>query len=56
MNYQVLADLSKKEKAKWDARLQPITDAWIKKAQADGYPAEAIVADIKAFKKMYSGQ
>ncbi|MFC1489071.1 TRAP transporter substrate-binding protein [Thermodesulfobacteriota bacterium] len=48
--------LSKEEKAKWDARLQPITDAWIKKTQADGYPAEAIIADIKAFIKMYSGQ
>ena len=49
-------NLSKEEKAKWDALLQPITDAWIKKAKADGYPAEGIVADIKAFTKMHSGQ
>jgi len=48
--------LSKEEKAKWDALLQPITDAWIEKAKADGYPAEALVTDIKAFTKMYSGQ
>lgn len=45
--------LSKEEKAKWDALTQPITDVWIEKAKADGYPAEAIVADIKAFMKKY---
>ncbi len=47
--------LSKSEKAKWDACLQPITAAWIEKAKAGGYPAEAIVADIKAFTQMYAG-
>ena len=45
--------LSKEEKAKWDALTRPITDVWIEKAKADGYPAEAIVADIKAFMKKY---
>ncbi len=48
--------LSKEEKAKWDARLAPITDNWIKKAKADGYPAEAIVKDIKAFIEKYKKQ
>jgi TRAP-type C4-dicarboxylate transport system substrate-binding protein len=48
--------LSKEEKAKWDALLQPITDAWINKAKSDGYPAEAIVADIKNFTKMHTGK
>lgn len=45
--------LSKEEKAKWDARLAPITEKWIQKAKADGYPAEAIVKDIKAFIKKH---
>jgi TRAP-type C4-dicarboxylate transport system substrate-binding protein len=49
-------NLSKEEKAKWDALLQPITDAWINKAKTDGYPAEAIVADIKNFTKMHTGK
>ncbi len=46
--------LSKKEKANWDARLQPITQAWIDKAKANGFPAEAIVTDIKALTKKHS--
>jgi len=45
--------LSKEEKVKWDARLAPITEKWIQKAKADGYPAEAIVNDIKAFIKKH---
>ncbi len=48
--------LSEEEKAKWDELLGPITDKWIKDGKAKGLPAEAIVDDIKAFAKMYSGQ
>ncbi len=48
--------LSKDEKAKWDARLAPITEMWIQKAKADGYPAEAIVKDIKAFIKKHESK
>lgn len=48
--------LSKEEKAKWDGLLRPIIDGWIGKAKAKGLPAEAIVKDIKAFARMYSGQ
>nr|NJM02134.1 TRAP transporter substrate-binding protein [Desulfobacula sp.] len=43
--------LSADEAAKWDALLAPITDAWIKEAKEKGLPAEAIIADIKAFLK-----
>jgi TRAP-type C4-dicarboxylate transport system substrate-binding protein len=48
--------LAPDEKAKWDARLAFITDNWIKDATAKGFPGAEIVADIKAFTKMYTGQ
>ena len=41
--------LSAEEKAKWDAKLAFITDNWIKKANEKGFPAQAIIDDIKAF-------
>jgi len=47
-------ELSAAEKARWDAKLQPLTDAWIANAKAKGLPAEAIVADIKALIQKYS--
>jgi len=43
--------LAKEEKAKWDELLEPITSEWIKGAKEKGFPAEAIVEDIKAFAK-----
>jgi TRAP-type C4-dicarboxylate transport system substrate-binding protein len=43
--------LSKAEKAKWDKLLDPITTDWIAATKKKGYPADAIVADIKAFMK-----
>jgi hypothetical protein len=49
-------ELSSAEKAKWDAKLQFITDNWIKKANSKGLPGDAIVADIKAFTKKHSSQ
>ncbi len=46
--YQVeFIQLSKKEKAKWDKMLEPITDKWIKDAEAKGLPGKAVVEDIK---------
>ncbi len=39
------------DKAKWNKKLQFISDKWIKNATAKGLPAKAIVADIKAFIK-----
>lgn len=45
--------LSPAEKAKWDKLLEPITNDWIKDANAKGIPGKAIVADILSFKKKY---
>jgi TRAP-type C4-dicarboxylate transport system substrate-binding protein len=46
--------LSEAEKAKWDALLKPMTDKWIQEAKEKGFPAEAIVEDIKALTKKHS--
>ena len=46
-------NLSKAEMAKWNKLLEPITGGWIKSTKEKGYPADAIVADIKAFMKKY---
>lgn len=46
--------LSDAEKAKWDARLAPLTQKWLEAASAKGLPAQAIVDDIKAFKTRYA--
>lgn len=43
--------LSKVQKAKWDKLLDPIMTDWIAETKAKGYPADDIVADIKAFMK-----
>ena len=44
--------LSKKEKKKWDSKLQFLTDKWIVDSKAKGFPAEKIIKDIKtAIKK-----
>jgi len=43
-----IIELSPGEKAKWDAKLAPITDKWIKDASEKGLPAKEIVADIQA--------
>jgi len=40
--------LSAAEKAKWDAKLVPLTEKWIADAKSKGFPADAIVEDIKA--------
>lgn len=48
--------LSEAEKVEWDSKLQFLNDKWIQSAKEKGFPAEDIVADIKAFSKMYSGQ
>lgn len=45
--------LPKSEKARWDGLLEPITSTWIKDTKAKGYPAEAIVGDIKGFMKKH---
>ncbi|TES88278.1 MAG: TRAP transporter substrate-binding protein [Desulfobacteraceae bacterium] len=57
MEYKVeFIELSESEKAEWNNKLKFITDKWIQDAKAKGFPAEAIVKDIKTFTKKYSGQ
>lgn len=41
--------LSAAEKAKWNSKLEFITENWIKKAKEKGLPSQAIIDDIKAF-------
>ncbi len=48
--------LSKKEKAKWNNLLVPITGNWIKTNEAKGLPAKAIVSDIMGIAQMYEGK
>ncbi len=49
-------ELSKSEKAEWNNKLKFITDKWIQDATVKGFPAKAIVKDIKALTKKYSGK
>ena len=49
-------ELSKSEKAEWNNKLKFITDKWIQDATAKCFPAKAIVKDIKALTKKYSGK
>ena len=49
-------ELSGYEKGRWNGLLEPITDKWVSSATGKGLPAEALVNDIKAFTKMYSGE
>jgi hypothetical protein len=46
--------LSSDEKAKWDARLEPLTAKWIEGAKSKGLPAEQIVDDIKSLVQKHS--
>ncbi len=47
-------ELGADEKAKWDARLEPITDAWIKDAESKGFPGGRIVGDIEGLIEKHS--
>ena len=54
-NYHVeFIHLNKMEKAKWNKKLQFITDNWVKNAKEKGLPAGAIVKDIYTLTKKYS--
>ena len=46
--------LSAGEKAKWDDKLEFLTEKWIAGAKEKGLPGQAIVDDIRAFTKKYS--
>ena len=47
-------ELGAGQKAKWDARLEPITDGWIQDAGSKGFPGGQIVEDIEALVKKHS--
>ncbi len=47
-------NLSKKEKAKWDKKLQFLNDKWVAGAKEKGLPAKKIVKDIKKLVSKYS--
>ena len=47
-------ELSKEEKARWDERLAPLIDEWVKDVEQKGFPAQAIVDDIQAFIQKHS--
>ena len=42
-------ELTPEKKAQWNAKLAPITESWIKKAEEKGLPGKQIVDDIKEF-------
>ena len=46
-NVEVIT-LSAEEKAKWDAKLLPLTEKWTVDAKSKGFPANDIVKDIKS--------
>ncbi len=47
-------NLSKKEKAQWDKKLQFLNDKWVTGAKEKGLPADKIVKDIKKLVSKYS--
>jgi len=49
-----ITTLSKEEKAKWDKAVQPMIGKWAEEAKAKGLPADAILADMRAFAKKYA--
>ena len=51
-----VVNLSKEEKAKWDALLDPITAQWLKAGKEKGLPAQALVDDISALAKKHAGE
>ncbi|MFB0507740.1 MAG: TRAP transporter substrate-binding protein, partial [Thermodesulfobacteriota bacterium] len=54
-NYNIeIYELPKEEMAKWNKVLEPITEQWIKDAEAKGIPAKEIVKDIGELNNKYS--
>ncbi|MFO7783328.1 MAG: TRAP transporter substrate-binding protein [Thermodesulfobacteriota bacterium] len=52
-NVEVI-ELDAAEKARWDEKMEPIIDDWIKDAEDKGIPGKEIVEDIKALTKKYA--
>lgn len=54
-NYNIeITKLTKKDLAKWNKLLSPITKRWIKSAKAKGLPARAILQDIRVAREYHS--
>jgi TRAP-type C4-dicarboxylate transport system substrate-binding protein len=49
-----ITELSKDDQAKMENAVQPMVGKWLEDAKAKGLPADAILADMKAFAKKYS--
>jgi TRAP-type C4-dicarboxylate transport system substrate-binding protein len=52
-NVEVIT-LSEEEKARWDAKLDFLTEKWVAGASEKGLPAQAIVDDIQALIKKHA--
>jgi hypothetical protein len=46
--------LTSEQKAKWNAKLQGLTEKWAVEAKGKGLPADQIIGDIKALITKYS--
>ena len=54
-NYDIqIYELPKEEADRWNKMLEPITDKWIKDAEAKGIPSKKVLKDIKKMNKKYS--
>jgi TRAP-type C4-dicarboxylate transport system substrate-binding protein len=47
-------ELGPDQMAKWDAKVKPITDAWLKEAEEKGVPGNEIVEDIRGLIEKHS--
>jgi TRAP-type C4-dicarboxylate transport system substrate-binding protein len=56
-NHQIeIYTLPPAERAKWDKLMEPIIAKWVEEAKGKGLPAEAILADMKAFTKKHAAK
>jgi len=51
-----VVSLSKEERAAWDAKLQPMTAAWVKEMSGKGLPAEKYLARMRELRDKYAKQ
>lgn len=49
-----IIELTKEEKAAWNSKLQFLTNKWITDSSAKGFPAQAIVDDLKGLVQQHS--
>jgi TRAP-type C4-dicarboxylate transport system substrate-binding protein len=49
-----VVELAPGERAKWDARLAPMVDQWVKEMSAKGLPAEKYIARLRQLRDQYA--